>query len=80
MYEAEFNGKKIRVGTKVSLFSLQGADRGTVVMLRSAEFTHEDKVLDLDFSTGFRMIQLVVWFINLIKMFQLLLINMLFTS
>lgn len=52
MYEAEFNGRKIRVATKVSLFSPQGADRGTVAMLRHADFTPGDKVLDLGCGTG----------------------------
>ena len=52
MYEAEFNGKSIKVATKVSLFSPQGADRGTVAMLRHADFTPEDKVLDLGCGTG----------------------------
>ena len=52
MYEAEFNGRKIKVATKVSLFSPQGADRGTVAMLRHAGFTPEDKVLDLGCGTG----------------------------
>ena len=52
MYEAEFNGKKIKVVTKVSLLSPQGAERGTVAMLRHAGFTPEDKVLDLGCGTG----------------------------
>lgn len=52
MYEAEFNGKKIKVSTDVSLFSPQGADRGTVAMLRHADFTPEDKLLDLGCGTG----------------------------
>ena len=52
MYEAEFNGRKINIGTEVSLFSPQGADRGTVAMLRHADFSPDDKVLDLGCGTG----------------------------
>ena len=52
MYKAVFNGKEITVETKVSLFSPNEADRGTLSMLRHVEFTPDMKVLDLGCGAG----------------------------
>ena len=52
MYKAVFNDKEITVETKVSLFSPNEADRGTLSMLRHVEFTPDIKVLDLGCGTG----------------------------
>ena len=52
MYKAVFNDKEITVETKVSLFSPNEADRGTLSMLRHVEFTPDMKVMDLGCGTG----------------------------
>lgn len=52
MYKAVFNDKEITVETKVSLFSPNEADRGTLSMLRHVEFTPDMKVLDLGCGAG----------------------------
>lgn len=52
MYKAVFNDKEITVETKVSLFSPNEADRGTLSMLRHIEFTPDMKVLDLGCGAG----------------------------
>lgn len=52
MYKAVFNDKEITVETKVSLFSPNEADRGTLSMLRHVEFASDMKVLDLGCGAG----------------------------
>ncbi len=52
MYKAVFNDKEITVETKVSLFSPNEADRGTLSMLRHVEFASDKKVLDLGCGAG----------------------------
>jgi len=52
MYKAVFNGKEITVETKVSLFSPNEADRGTLSMLRHVGFVPGMKLLDLGCGAG----------------------------
>lgn len=52
MYSVELSGKLVEINTDVSLFSPQGPDKGTLSMLEHANFTSEDKVLDLGCGTG----------------------------
>lgn len=52
MYTVELSGRKINIETDVSLFSPEGPDKGTLSMLEHANFTSEDKVLDLGCGAG----------------------------
>lgn len=52
MYKQTFNGKEVTIDTDVSLFSPNGADKGTLSMLRFVSFKDDDKVLDLGCGTG----------------------------
>lgn len=52
MYQVELSGKIIEIDTDVSLFSPEGPDKGTLSMLEHANFTAEDKVLDLGCGAG----------------------------
>ena len=52
MYTAILSGKAVNIETDVSLFSPSGADKGTLSMLKHAEFKADDKVLDLGCGAG----------------------------
>lgn len=52
MYTVDLFDKHIEIDTSVSLFSPNGADKGTLCMLNHAGFTSEDKVLDLGCGAG----------------------------
>ena len=52
MYSVELSGKLIEINTDVSLFSPMGPDKGTLSMLEHANFSADDKVLDLGCGAG----------------------------
>ena len=52
MYTCNLSGKVIEIKTDVSLFSPMGPDKGTLSMLEHANFSSEDKVLDLGCGAG----------------------------
>ena len=52
MYRISFNGTEVTIDTEVSLFSPNGADKGTLCMLKFVSFKESDKVLDLGCGTG----------------------------
>lgn len=52
MYEVTFNDKTVKVNTSVSLFSPDGADKGTLSMLKHVDFSEEDVLCDLGCGAG----------------------------
>lgn len=52
MYTCNLSGKVIEIKTDVSLFSPMGPDKGTLSMLEHANFSSDDKVLDLGCGAG----------------------------
>lgn len=52
MYTVTLFDKQIEIETSVSLFSPNGADKGTLSMLEHTEFEPDDKILDLGCGAG----------------------------